>query len=166
MARYASNTDVTVDKSRAEIERILDRYGANGYSYKRAEIDGQRIEQIDFTTESRHVRFLLKMPSRSEFSRTPSRGQKRSEKATEKAWEQACRQRWRALALVVKAKLEAVECGISEFDREFFAQIVNPSTNRTVYEEVLPSLNERYAGIGGPVRVLGLPAPEDVESYS
>ena len=41
--------------------------------------------------------------------------------------EQACRQRWRALALIVKAKLEAVEAGISSFELEFLPYPMLPN---------------------------------------
>jgi hypothetical protein len=44
----------------------------------------------------------------------------------ERLWEQACRRRWRALALVIKAKLEAAEAGITEFEAAFLAHIVLP----------------------------------------
>ncbi|MDD3798409.1 MAG: hypothetical protein PHE36_04435 [Novosphingobium sp.] len=64
-------------------------------------------------------------------------------------WEQACRQRWRALALVIKAKLEAIDSGISEFDDEFMAHIVLPN-GRTVSEEVRPKITSAYAGEGMP----------------
>ena len=37
------------------------------------------------------------------------------------------RQRWRALALCIKAKLEAVECGITSFEEEFLAHVVMPN---------------------------------------
>jgi excisionase family DNA binding protein len=33
-------------------------------------------------------------------------------------WEQACKARWRALLLVIRAKLEAVACGISTVEDE------------------------------------------------
>ena len=33
MGTYAANTDVTSDRSRAEIERILTRWGADEYAY-------------------------------------------------------------------------------------------------------------------------------------
>lgn len=42
------------------------------------------------------------------------------------ASDQAARQRWRALLLCLKAKLEAVECGITTFEEEFMAHIVMP----------------------------------------
>jgi hypothetical protein len=59
------------------------------------------------------------------------------------AWEQACRQRWRALALVVKAKLEAVECGISTFEEEFLAWMMLPDGS-TVGDRMLPQLETAY----------------------
>ena len=39
----------------------------------------------------------------------------------------------RVLALVVKAKLEAVECGIATFEEEFYAHIVMPG-GKTLYQ--------------------------------
>ena len=39
---------------------------------------------------------------------------------------QACRQRWRALLLIIRAKLEAVESGITTLESEFLANIVLP----------------------------------------
>jgi hypothetical protein len=71
--------------------------------------------------------------------------------------EQACRQRWRALALAIKAKLEAVEAGITSFEDEFMAHIVLPDGSTfgrwarpqiaKVYEEnTMPSLLALGAG--------------------
>lgn len=122
---YAENTDVPSDKSRAEIERTLARYGADQFMY------GWDRDQavVQFRMNDRHVRFLLPLPDREapEFKLTPAKRYKRSDADAERAWEQAVRQRWRALALVVKAKLEAVESGITEFEDEFLAHIVLPN---------------------------------------
>jgi len=68
------------------------------------------------------------------------------------AAEQACRQKWRALSLVVKAKLEAVESGITTFEDEFLAHIVLPN-GQTVGEQALPRVREAYA-TGGNVPLL------------
>ena len=54
-------------------------------------------------------------------------GQDQSRAQADAAWEKSCRQRWRALALVVKAKLDAVELGVSSIAHEFMAHIVLPS---------------------------------------
>jgi hypothetical protein len=124
MSRYAENTSVSVESSRGEIERTLQRYGAASFAYG---WDQERAV-IEFHHQDRKIRFVLPLPDRSarEFTHTPGRHNRRSEADAYKAWEQACRQRWRALALAIKAKLEAVEAGITTFEDEFMAHIVLP----------------------------------------
>ena len=56
---------------------------------------------------------------------------------------QACRQRWRALLLVIKAKLEAVTAGISTIETEFLANIVLPD-NTTAGEWMIPQIDQAY----------------------
>lgn len=159
MPKYANSTTVSTEKSRMEIETVLRRYGADGFRYGWADRDGTRVEQIEFSANQRVVRFTLPMPSKSDnqFRYTEVRGNLRSESAIYAAWEQACRQRWRALCLAVKAKLECVECGISEFDNEFLSHIVDPESQKTVAEVVLPQINARYDGLPGHIGLPGLP---------
>jgi len=78
-----------------------------------------------------------------EFTHTEGRGSKRSPQDAQKAWEQAGRQRWRALALAVKAKLEAVESQITSFETEFMAHIVMPN-GKTAGEILLPQIEDSY----------------------
>jgi len=138
MSRYAAQTKTTSDRSRAEIEKTLVRYGADGFSYG---WDGTAAI-IAFRMDGRMVRFQITMPdiNDDEFQLTDT-GRERSQPAIEKAWEQAGRQRWRALALVVKAKLEAVESDITTFDEEFMAHLVLPN-GQTVGQYTLPQLEE------------------------
>lgn len=140
MSRYAAQTEVTSDKSRAEIERTLQRYGADQFLYGWQ--TGQAV--IGFRMHDRQVKFILPMPDRHdrEFTLTPT-GRDRSTSQAQQAWEQACRQRWRALALVVKAKLEAVESGITEFEHEFMAHIVLPDGS-TVGDFMGPQIERAY----------------------
>lgn len=145
MTRYAAGTDVSVDRSKAEIEAILRRYGAEQF------VSGWSADQaligFSIATDSsiRQVRFGLSMPRRTDkaFTGTDT-GRDQSASAAEKAWEQACRQRWRALAPAIKAKLEAVDSGISEFEDEFMANIVM-SDGRSVSEHVRPWIADAYA---------------------
>lgn len=140
MGTYAKETSVSSELSRLEIEKTLIRYGASGFAY--ASAPGRAM--IGFTMYDRQVKFILPLPdiSDDEFRLTPQRRTVRSEKAQYEAWEQACRQRWRAL-LVVKAKLEAVECGISEFEDEFMANIVLPGGD-TVGSWMRPQIEKAY----------------------
>lgn len=128
MPRYAKTTEVPVERSRAEIEETLRRYGASefhsGWMPDRA--------MIAFRIGGLLIRFVLPIPASSEdrFVWRVNGRTKRKERQTEnnayRAWDQEIRQRWRALLLVVKAKLEAVECGISTIEQEFLAFIVLP----------------------------------------
>jgi hypothetical protein len=129
---------VSSEISRLEIERTLVKYGADNFAYATAA--GKAM--IGFTMQGRQVKFILPLQKKEEFRLTPT-GRDRTEKSQYDAWEQACRQRWRALLLVIKAKLEAVECGISCFEQEFMANIVLPD-NRTVGEFMLPQITEAY----------------------
>ena len=97
-----------------------------------------------FVCNSRRVRFELTLPDRAnpKFARD-GRGKTRPPDKRMAAWEQACRQRWRALALVIKAKLEAVESGITSFEDEFLAHIQTPD-GRSVGDHVKPALAKMY----------------------
>ena len=141
MSKYAENTSVSADKSRSEIERTLQRYGATGFMYG---WEGSKAI-IAFKMKNRQIRFMLEMPGRDEkqFWFTSGRNQKRSEAQAFAAWEQATRQRWRALALAVKAKLEAVEAGIATFEQEFMAHVVLPN-GQTVGEVMVPQIAAAY----------------------
>lgn len=138
MRRYAENTRVSSDRSRAEIEQILTRYGADQFMY------GTKPDMalIAFRAQGRHVRFALPFPDRSRFAKT-SKGARHVEAHIDQARDQDIRQRWRALALAIKAKLEAVECGITQFEEEFYAHIVLPN-NKTIYEETHESVALAY----------------------
>ncbi len=128
MPRYAKETTVPVERSRAEIEETLRKYGASefhsGWQQGRA--------MIAFRLGDLFIRFILPLPSSAEkrFTHKTDRyghTAKRTEIQAAKEWEQEIRQRWRALLLTIKAKLEAVECGISSIEQEFLAFIVMPN---------------------------------------
>lgn len=150
MAHYASDTRVSAEKSRAEIERTLARYSATAFAYMTS---GARAV-ILFEMGDRRIRFLLPLPEEASFRLTPTRIV-RSKAAQRAAWEQAVRQRWRALALIIKAKLEAIEAGVATLESEFLAQTLLPG-NVTVGEWLEPQLDEVYhSGAMPPL----LPAP-------
>lgn len=140
MGTYASQTTVTSEKSRNEIERTLVRYGATQFAYG---WQGPNAI-IGFTMDGRQMRFHLPLPdvNAKEFTRTPT-GRQRSTAEALKAHAQAERQRWRALLLIVKAKLEAVESGIVTFEEEFAMHMVLPD-NRRVADHVVPMIEESY----------------------
>lgn len=151
MTRYAETTTVTAEKSRAEIERTLTRYGADQFMYGWEA--GAAV--IAFRANGKMVRFMLPLPTESDVEYTPG-GRWRPYSQRGAALEQATKQRWRALALVVKAKLEAVEAGIVTFEDEFMAHILLPGGG-TVSEWMRPQIDEAYATGLMPSRLPMLP---------
>ncbi len=158
MSRYAEKTEVSSTRSRDEIERTLERYGADQFMYGWQ--DGNAL--IAFRKDGRHIKFILPLPSRDDpaFTEYTSRGKlwARTEEAARKLYEQAVRQKWRALALVIKAKLEAVEAGISVFEDEFMANIVLPD-GATVGDWMRPQIEEAYRVGHMPALLPMLPGP-------
>lgn len=125
MNRYASETTVPVERTKAEIETLLIRYGAkkfhSGWDQDKA--------MIGFQLKELFIRFTLPFPPRDakrfkvkEVRNGPDK--RLTQIQSENAWNQEVRSRWRALLLTVKAKLEAVEIGITTLENEFLAFIV------------------------------------------
>lgn len=130
MRRYAAHTTVSVERSIGEIRTVLLRYGANGF----AQAEGQGKFGLQFQMNERVVKFLLPLPSRDDKKyHRDGRGTVRHQEYRDRRWEQECRQHYRARALAIKAKLEAVASGITSFEEEFYAHIVMPG-GRTIYE--------------------------------
>jgi hypothetical protein len=113
MTRFAANTSVSVARTRQEVEQILTRYGATAFGFMATQ--GKAV--ILFEAQDRKIKITVPLPA--------------GDSAKE---QQEARQRWRALLLVIKAKLESVESGIETLEEAFFANIVMPD-GQTVYEK-------------------------------
>jgi hypothetical protein len=136
--KYARTTHVGEDKSRSEIEKILVRYGATAFMY----MNGGGKAAIVFEASGRRIKMVLPLPMITDFLKSP-KGRNWSKSQASKAHAQSTKQRWRALALVIKAKLEAVETGVATFEQEFLAYTVLPNGS-TVSESILPSIQDYY----------------------
>lgn len=152
---YASSTDTSSASSRAEIERTVLRFGADQFAY----FTGIGQAAVAFVLHDRQVRFTISLPDRndSEFTRTPGRGFERSAKAAVAAYEQAVKQKWRALNLVIKAKLVAVDEGIVTFEQEFGMHFVLPG-GQTVADLVVPYMTHAIES-GDVAPMMALPSP-------
>ena len=155
MTTYAAGTSVSASASREEIERTLTRYGADQFLY--GWTDENAV--VGFRMEGLQIKFVLTMPRRDEKRFTHHSRGARSPEAAAKEYDQAVRQRWRALALVIKAKLEAVQSGISIFEDEFMANIVLPG-GETVGQFMRPQIAEAYRIGTAPSLLPMLPAPK------
>jgi len=118
--KYAKRTQVPISRSRSEIETTVTRYGADQFGSAFATDKAMVQFRLGKADKAWVIRFILPLPH-------------------EDAQDQ--RQRWRALALVIKAKLESVECGIATIEQEFLANIVTPG-GQTMAEILVPQLQD------------------------
>jgi hypothetical protein len=126
---YAERTDVPVDRSKSEIERMLHAAGAERF----ATLMTKESAAVAFAIGGRNYRFVVPLP---QFSKAvPGRSYTTVDQRT--------RQRWRALSLVIKAKLEAGRSGITSLETELLPYAVLPG-GRTVADEALPALKRAY----------------------
>jgi hypothetical protein len=140
---YAQDTSVSVEKTRAELEKLLNQNKCEGFGY----VTDHKSARIQFQIQGKFVRFNLPLPDKNDrkFSHY-KRGHQthtRTPEGTMKEWEQACRASWRALFMCVKAKLVAISVGITTFEEEFLAHIVM-ANGRTVGEMAIPAVRQSY----------------------
>lgn len=131
---YAARTKVPIERTKTDIETTLKRYGADRFAY----FSQSDKAMILFEIQNRRIRFDLPLGE-----------------GTSPAAEQKRRERWRALNLCIKAKLESVASSIETFEEAFLAHVVMPD-GRTVHEHTAPRLAE--IAKSGEMQPL-LPAP-------
>jgi hypothetical protein len=125
--KFAEGTTVAPEKTRAEIETVVRRYGAQEFA---SGWNGSTAS-IQFQAHGRRVRFSLAMPDEAW-----ARKNRKGVKALVELVAAEERRRWRCLLLAIKAKLEIVSTGIAAFEEEFLAHIVRDD-GRTVYESII-----------------------------
>jgi hypothetical protein len=152
MSPYAQGTEVPSDRSRAEIERMMLRFGADQF-VSGWERDNRAM--IGFRIHNRMVRIFLPMPDRHDpLIALTATGRRRTASQIEDEHAREERRRWRSLVLVIKAKLAAVEDGISTIEREFLADIVLPD-GTTLGEWAAPQIDQAYATAEMPALMPG-----------
>jgi hypothetical protein len=118
MPQFAARTRVPVENTKTAIEKIVQKFGAKGFS------SGWQNQnaRVEFLLGDRHIRFTVIMPS-------DAQGQ---------------RQRWRALLLLITARFAAVEAKIATVEQAFVGDIVTQD-GRTVYEAIREPLALSYS---------------------
>jgi hypothetical protein len=140
---YATTTQVPVERSRAEIEKLLSAHQCKSFA---SGIDHEKHRAtVQFAAHNRIIKFEIDLPNAADpkYTRMKNSYVQRTRAGVEKLVEQETRTRWRALLLVIKAKLEAIESGIATFDDEFLAHMLLPN-QETVGEYVAPMIAQIY----------------------
>ncbi len=133
MSKYAAGTTVTASNTQGEIMGLLGKRGVQ----KIATFCEPERFSLAFEHEGIPYRVGLPLPDPDdpEFSEymQGSVKYKRTESAIRERYEKELNRRWRAFGMVIKAKIVAVEEGISTMQAEFIGNAVL-STGRTVSE--------------------------------
>lgn len=133
---YAHGTSVSPEKSQAEIQATLRKYGATRFGV----MEDERGAHVLFTFSDLMIQMSVPLPDRTDrkFLKSPA-GRTRSIDQQRAAYDQDVRERWRALMLAIKAKLVSVESGVSTVEKEFMAWVVMPD-GKTLSEHLIPHL--------------------------
>lgn len=137
--RYAQDTSVAVAKSRGDIERLLDDFGADGWQWTDSRKEGKVTLQFLWTDsvseESFLARFSIILPDDAVLREesVDGRSGRFSQSKYDKAREAMGRREHRALFLWLKACLVAIEEGIVQPEDVFLPFLVTPS-GKTVAE--------------------------------
>ena len=157
MRRYAEGTTVAPGKTIEEIQSLLIHHGADAFAQH---LDVTRgIAGFMFTLRGLAYRVVMRLPDPAddELTHTPVERRRRTDDQVQKLWEHEIRRRWRSLALLVKAKLVAVDEGIVALEEEFLPYVVLAS-GQSIAEEALPRLQEAVrCGQMPTPSLLGLP---------
>jgi hypothetical protein len=140
---YAESTSVPVERSRAEIEKLLNRHKCSQFM---AGVDHETHRAtVQFKAHNRYVKFVIALPDPADpkYKRMKNSYVQRTASGIAKLVEQEERTKWRALLLVIKAKLEAVESNIATFEDEFLAHVLLPN-QQTVAEYIGPTVAQIY----------------------
>ncbi len=119
MSRFAAKTNVPVERSRAELERTLERYGCEAFGY----LNRRGSHTIQFEYGGRAIRLGVLADEDP----------------------QVTRQRWRVLLLWVKATLESIEVGLQDFDTAFALHTALPN-GETLAQKIVPELQRLAEG--------------------
>jgi hypothetical protein len=150
---YAEGTAVSVEKSKAELEGLLGKHGATQRGIMADDEAGRAV--VVFVIRDHQYRLEIPLPTldlcKPEDGEEP-RGWWGWGEERRNAWirferSQQCRERWRAVVLLIKAKLELVRIGVSTIEREFLADLVLPNGDRL---EAIIAGQIKSALAGGP----------------
>lgn len=147
MGSYAEGTTVPVSRSRDEVYRLLERYGANQSIVGH---DAERVT-VGFRIEGRHVRIDRPLPPRRNFS-------------SQAGYDREIRRQWHVLILLLKSRLEVFGEGAETVDQAFGPYLVLPDGS-VAGDHITASVNAAYQTGRMPESILpGLPpAPKVIE---
>lgn len=135
VSKFAAKTTVSAAKTQVDIQLLLKMHKATDVA------TGEKGESavVTFKVNQRRFRMNFAYPEVQTFARTGGRAV-RTPAQQKAARDQEIRRLWRALFLIIKGKLEALESGIVTLEEEFLPYIVTED-GQTLYERIKPRLD-------------------------
>ena len=133
-------TSVSVERSQAEIRKLLAHHGSSRFAFgeERDEM-GQRWAAVTFAHGALAVRLrvpLKLVDERAVRAKADRAYSRTADQIRDEMYEQEEKRIWRVIAWNLKARMVAVEEGVETFEEAFLAHILDPRTNRTIYQQL------------------------------
>jgi hypothetical protein len=158
-----ANTSVPVDRSQAEIRKLLSKHGAQRFSFHEGADDaGVAWVALEFVHAESYDRphmvrmaVPLKIVDNGELREKAKRAYSKTfDEVKSAAIEQENRRIWRVIFYSLKSRMEAIEEQVETFEQAFLPHLVDPGTGQTIWQRVQPAIDAGLLVIGGA----GLPA--------
>ena len=154
----SQDTRTPVARSKAEVERILKRYGATGFSTSENYREGKILVSFivpDSPMPGAHP-IPVKLPVNIKrvylamFEHTKKDPTVEEIQRHQKQWEQAERVAWRNLVLWIDAALSASSVGLQTITEAFFAHaVVDVANGRRMIEVIADAAGDLAPGVRG-----------------
>ncbi|HEV2036914.1 MAG TPA: hypothetical protein VGU71_22410 [Candidatus Dormibacteraeota bacterium] len=135
--RYAEDTEVPVASSQADLQRLVIRAGADQCAVAWDQTQGAAVR---FRLAGRYAQLHVPPPTGKKLAELRLRRPRTDDREIADQEERRC---WRALLLLVKAKLEAIESGITTAEREFMPDLLL-ADGRRLEQWAAPELAAMY----------------------
>lgn len=139
MSAYAT-TNVAVERSQAEIRKLLQRFDVERLAFgEERDEDNRRWVAVTFEARRLGVRMRVPLKAINEHDVRAKTLRSRTKGVVDirnEMYAQEERRIWRVLAWNLKARLVAVEEGLESFEEAFLPHLIDPRTNRTIYEHL------------------------------
>jgi hypothetical protein len=136
-------TTVTVSRSQEQVRAVLRQAGADRIMFGEVLTGPDKSAGVEFVHLGLFVRVVcpLKPPDPDVVAAKARRAQTRSrDQIADDLLEQEAKRVWRVLHWGIKARMESVAEGLETFEQAFLPHLVDPSTNRTIWESVRPAI--------------------------
>lgn len=141
------DTNVTVERSQGELRKMLLRYGADQFAF----FESGEYAEVAFRHGLLGVRMRVPIspPSEAEVRARAKSRRVGQDKAVAGRFEQEHKRVWRVLYWLLKTRMEAIEAGVETFEQAFLAHLLDPASDRTVYEAMVEQGAMRQLEAGG-----------------